>query len=135
MFCGRHYNVSTMQGGTTPILNVFGMTGPSSNRESNPQILLVSARSPYRRLLRSAGATEDLFVTRVLHQEAPPRIPTGCSGNSWQRPKLQNFQRKSTPGPPLNAILDQTLDLRIFTSPKVGNTAITEPLLRQMNTF
>ena len=32
---------------------------------------------PYRRLLRSAGATEDLFVTRELHQEPPPRIPTG----------------------------------------------------------
>ena len=32
---------------------------------------------PYRRLIRSAGATEDLFVTRGLHQEPPPRIPTG----------------------------------------------------------
>ena len=32
---------------------------------------------PYRRLLRSAGATEDLFVTRELHQEPPLRIPTG----------------------------------------------------------
>ena len=32
---------------------------------------------PYRRLLRSAGATEDLFVTRGLYQEPPPRIPTG----------------------------------------------------------
>ena len=52
--------------------------GPSSNRESNPQILLVSAGSShYRCLLRSAGVTEDLFVTRELHQEPPPRIPTG----------------------------------------------------------
>ena len=33
--------------------------------------------APYRRLLRSAGATEDLFVTRELHQEPPPGIPTG----------------------------------------------------------
>ena len=32
---------------------------------------------PYRRLLRSAGVTEDLFVTRELHQKPPPRIPTG----------------------------------------------------------
>ena len=38
------------------------------------QILLVSAGSPYRRLLRSAGVTEDLFVTRELHQKPPPRI-------------------------------------------------------------
>ena len=30
----------------SPFLNVFGMTGPCSNRESNPQILLVSAESP-----------------------------------------------------------------------------------------
>ena len=29
-----------------PFLNVFGMTGPSSSRESKPQILLVSAGSP-----------------------------------------------------------------------------------------
>ena len=35
-----------MQAGTTPILKVFGMTGPSTNWESNPQILLVSAGSP-----------------------------------------------------------------------------------------
>ena len=42
---------------------------------------------PYRRLLRSAGATEDLFVTRALHQEPPPRIPTGSvniSGVKWR---------------------------------------------------
>ena len=108
-----------------PFFNVFGMTGPSSNRESNPQILLVSAGSPlsspftisrgywgpiryqgapleaptpdpqgraptgnwthrttwsllsfpYRSLLRSAEATEGLFVTRQLHQEPPPEPP------------------------------------------------------------
>ena len=46
MFCGPHFMVSTMQAGTTPTFNVFGMTGPSSNRELNPQILLVSAGSP-----------------------------------------------------------------------------------------
>ena len=43
---------------------------------------------PYRRLLRSEGATEDLFVTRALHQEPPPRIPTGSvniSGVKWRR--------------------------------------------------
>ena len=79
MFRGPYFILSTMQAGTTPIFNVFGMTGPSSNRESNPQILLVSAGPPYHRLLRSAGATEDLFVTRELHQEPPPRIPTGCA--------------------------------------------------------
>ena len=28
------------------IFHIFGMTGPSTNRESNPQNLLVGARSP-----------------------------------------------------------------------------------------
>ena len=41
MFHGPSFIVSTMQAGTTPIFNVFGMTGPSTNREANPQILLV----------------------------------------------------------------------------------------------
>ena len=44
MFHGPFYIVSTMQAGTTHIFNVYGMTGPSSNRELNPQILLVSAK-------------------------------------------------------------------------------------------
>ena len=46
MFRCPSFIVSTMQEETTPIFNVFGMTGPSSNRESNPQILLVSDGSP-----------------------------------------------------------------------------------------
>ena len=46
MFHGPSFIVSTMQAGTTPIFNIFDMTGPSSNRESNPQNLLVSAGSP-----------------------------------------------------------------------------------------
>ena len=73
MFHGPYFILSAMQVGTTPIFNVFGMTGPSSNRESNPQNLLVRTGSPYRRLLQSAGATQDLYVTRELHQEPPPR--------------------------------------------------------------
>ena len=36
MFRGPQFIVSTMQAGTTPIFKVFGMTEPSSNRESNP---------------------------------------------------------------------------------------------------
>ena len=43
---------------------------------------------PYRRLLRSAGATEDLFVTRELHQEPPPRIPKGYLMVNPQPPTL-----------------------------------------------
>ena len=48
MFRGTHFIISTMQARTTPIFNVFGMTGPTTNRESNPQTLLVGAqpRSP-----------------------------------------------------------------------------------------
>ena len=80
MFRGPHFIISTMQAETIPIFKVFGMTGPSTNLESTPQNLLVGARSPYRRLLRSAGATKDLFVSRGLLQEPPPRIPTG----SWR---------------------------------------------------
>ena len=33
MFRGLSFIVNTMQTGTTTIFNVFGMTGPSSNRE------------------------------------------------------------------------------------------------------
>ena len=43
MFHGAYFILSTMQAGTTPIVNVFGMTGPSTNGQSNPQILLVIA--------------------------------------------------------------------------------------------
>ena len=46
MFRGPFFIMSTMQEETTPIFNVYGMARPSSNRESNPQILLVSAGSP-----------------------------------------------------------------------------------------
>ena len=77
MFRGPYFILSTMQAGTTHIFKVFGMTGPSTNQESNPQNHLVGAKSPYRRLLRSAGATEDLFVTKGLHQEPPPGFPWG----------------------------------------------------------
>ena len=41
--------------------------------------------SPLSRLLRSAGATEDLFVTRGLHQKPPPRIPMGSSMEKFFR--------------------------------------------------
>ena len=63
MFHGPYFILSTMQAGTTPIFNVFGMTGHSTNEESNPLNLLVSAGSPLSLPFRSAGATEDLFDT------------------------------------------------------------------------
>ena len=46
---------------------------------------------PYRRLLRSAGATENLFVTRELHQEPPPRIPTGYLPPGYAGIKVTNL--------------------------------------------
>ena len=46
MFRGSFFILSIMPAGTTTIFNVSGMTGPSSNWESNPQNLLVSAGSP-----------------------------------------------------------------------------------------
>ena len=82
--------------GTTSIFKVFGMTGPSSHRESNPQILLVSAGFPLVRLLRSAGATEDLFVTRELHQEPQPRIPTRMSLSSIAKSSMLGTKNRKT---------------------------------------
>ena len=72
MFRGPHFIVSTMQAGTTPIFNVFGMTGPSSNRESNPQILLVSAGSP----LSSPFTISRGYWGPIRYQGAPSRAPT-----------------------------------------------------------
>ena len=40
MFCGPNFIISTMQAGITPVFKVVGMTGPSTNWESNPQNLL-----------------------------------------------------------------------------------------------
>ena len=87
-----HFIVSTMQAGTTPIFNIFGMTGPSTNRESKHKSSWSVLGLPYRRLLRSAGATEDLFFTRELHQEPPP-----CS-LPWRKwPGHRSVMLKSTP--------------------------------------
>ena len=72
MFRGPHFIVSTMQAGTTPIFNVFGMTGPSSNRESNPQILLVSAGSP----LSSPFTISRGYWGPIRYQGAPSGAPT-----------------------------------------------------------
>ena len=55
-----------------PFLNVFGMTGPSSNRESNPQILLVSARSP----LSSPFTISRGYWGPIRYQGAPSGAPT-----------------------------------------------------------
>ena len=71
-FHGPYFIVSTMQAGTTPIFNVFGMTGPSSNRESNIKIFLVSAGSPL-----SSPFTISRGYWGPIRQEPPPRIPTG----------------------------------------------------------
>ena len=55
-----------------PFLNVFGMTGPSSNRESNPQILLVSAGSP----LSSPFTISRGYWGPIRYQGAPSGAPT-----------------------------------------------------------
>ena len=72
MFRGAYFIVNTMQAGTTPIFNVFGMTGPSSNRESNPQILLVSAGSP----LSSPFTISRGYWGTIRYQGAPSGAPT-----------------------------------------------------------
>ena len=79
MFRRLYFILSTMQAGTTPIFNVFGMTGPSSNRESNQQILLVSAGSPqllpftirrgYWGPIRHQGAPSEASFSHLLGHE------------------------------------------------------------------
>ena len=61
-----------MQAGTTPIFN-FGMTGPSSNWELSPQNSWLVPSPTYHRLLQSAGATEDLFITGGSIRSPLPR--------------------------------------------------------------
>ena len=36
IFSGPYFILSTMEAGDNPIFNVFGMTGPSTDRELNP---------------------------------------------------------------------------------------------------
>ena len=55
-----------------PFLNVFGMTGPSSNRESSPQILLVSAGSP----LSLPFTISRGYWGPIPYQGAPSGAPT-----------------------------------------------------------
>ena len=85
------------------------MTGPSTNRESNTRILLVSA-------LRLAKATEDLFVTRGLSSGAQPPI-----GAPIQDPHGVRIEHKKTFDrcgvPPIVAFYDQQGLLRAYSSP------------------
>ena len=85
MFRGPHFIVSTMQAGTTPIFNVFGMTGPSSNRESNPQILLVSAGSP----LSLPFTISRGYWGPIRHQGAPSGAPNPGSPHVNQTIRLR----------------------------------------------
>ena len=73
MFHGPYfYASSTMQAGTTPIFNVFGMTGHSSSRELNPQNLLISAGSP----LLSPFTISRGYWGPIRYQGAPSGAPT-----------------------------------------------------------
>ena len=76
MFRGPSFIVRTMQEETTPIFKrLWYDPAPTGNRTHKSSWSVLGP--PYCRLLRSAGATEDLFVTRELHQELPSRIPKG----------------------------------------------------------
>ena len=85
MFCGPYVILSTMQAGTTPIFNVFGMTWPSTNRESNPQNLLVDARFP----LSSPFTISRGYWRPIHHQGASSGAPTpnlhGVNAKRWGR--------------------------------------------------
>ena len=101
MFRGPSFIVSTMQQETTPIFNVYGMTRPSSNRESNPKILLVSAGSP----LSSPFTISRGYWGPIRYQEAPSGDPTPDPHGvcSWTFSHLSPF--------PLRKVLDLYLDL------------------------
>ena len=66
MFRGPSFIVSTMQEETTPIFKRLWYDWTQQQPAFEPTNPLESVLGPpYRRLLRSAGATGDLFVTRV----------------------------------------------------------------------
>ena len=74
MFRGPHFIISTMQAGTTPIFKVFGLTGPSNIWESNPQKLLVGARTKVPPIV---AFYDQQGILRTMI-EPPLRIPTVC---------------------------------------------------------
>ena len=83
MFRGPSFIVSTMQEETTPIFKRLWYDWTQQQPGIEPTNPLGQCWVPpivafY--IYISAGATEDLFVTRELHQEPPPRIPTGQQG-------------------------------------------------------
>ena len=78
MFRGPSFIVSTMQEETTPIFKRLWYDWTKQQPGIEPTNPLGQCWvPPIVALLRSAGVTEDLFVTRELHQEPPPWIPTG----------------------------------------------------------
>ena len=86
----RKFILSTMQAGITPIFNVFGMTGPSTNQESNPQILLASAGSHYCCLLTSAGATEG-YLSPGSSISSPHPVPPRGNITTTEHGKVYHF--------------------------------------------
>ena len=90
----------------------------------NPHILLVSAGSPYRRILRLAGITEGLFVTREIHQEPPFRLPTGCSIRSPHPGSTRGIREDKTQLKPCRFIYLYTLaspeSKKTFSSPNIS---------------
>ena len=85
MFCGPSFIVITMQAWTTPIFNVFGYDWAR-------QLLI----APERCLLRSAGATEGLFVPRELHHEPLPRTHTKAFTVEQKKKKRVRFTDADT---------------------------------------
>ena len=85
MFCGPYFIMNTMQAGTIPIFNVFGMTGPSCNQELNPYNHLVGAESP----LSSPFTFSRGYWGPIRHQGAPSGAPIpdphGVSQYKWRK--------------------------------------------------
>ena len=94
---------------------------------------------PYRRLLRSAGATEDLFVTRRLNQEPPPRIPTGsllCDANALGPIEQHVWRSTITPwgsrvGAPDGSVYEKLIETSDITYQTDLNIFLSEELWQE----
>ena len=87
MFRGPSFIVSTMREETTPIFKRLWYDWTQQQPGTEPTNPLGQCWvPPIVAYYDQQGATEDLFVTRGLHQEPPPRIPTGLKDKKRMNP-------------------------------------------------
>ena len=81
MFRGPYFIVNTMQGGTTPILKVFGMTGPSTHRESNGSKFKLLYKIIILEKLFYGGIESSVYI---YQPGIRPRIPDPDGVQHWR---------------------------------------------------